>query len=183
MGLIARVVSFVRNGLRDDVKVNLAGRDFAIGQHYGPVGDDSPPLPNDYVAVVPHSRAGSVSCVAYGSTDLAKVSEPGEIRRVARDSTGAAVSEIHQRGDGTILITNYSGVIEMQPSGDVIINGVVIDTASNITTSAHISTATLDASAAITAGSVAAPTVTAGPVSLGTHVHSGDSGGTTSPPI
>lgn len=67
------------------------------------------------------------------------------------------------KNDGTIAIENGNGHIRMAPDGTVTINGVVIDTSSNVTTNATVTAET---------------EVFGGGVSLSSHVHGGvESGG------
>lgn len=74
------------------------------------------------------------------------------------------------KNDGTITIENGSGHIRMAPDGTVTINGVVIDTSSNVTTNATV-TAKTD--------------VVGGGISLNSHTHGNveNGGGSTSAPM
>ena len=92
-------------------------------------GIDSKPLPGDYAYSAPTRKTGEF--VAPGVVDIKN--EPlaleGETRIYARDASGAAVCQIWAKKDGTVLIDNGTAVFEMQPGGDVLINGAKITAA------------------------------------------------------
>ena len=155
MGLVSMVLSFARRGRNNDVKVNLGGTEVVQAEHFSPSGDDSPPLSEDRAYVGETQRSGMWAALGYLDSTQ-KVSEPGECRRYARSTEGSVVSVIHQRNDGSVEISNDIGTITLDPSGNIILNGVTIDPAGNLI-----------------ATSLSAPIVTAGAVSLGTHTHSG----------
>ena len=121
MGLVARVLSFVRvvrNGAQvADVKVDQGGGDNVTPEHFGPAGDDSAPLPGDFAAVINQTGTGRTSVVGYVDPNSTPKAAPGEKRLYARDEDGSVVAELWLQGDGSLAIDTDS---------DVNINGVII---------------------------------------------------------
>lgn len=125
---IARVGEYSADG--DDgpeIKASLGGEieggepDGGAMNHYGPPGDDSPPLIGDWALCVPEDgRSENLTAVAY-SDETTRVAEPGEVRRYARNAeTGKIVSEIHLKGDGEIKIAQASGPsVVIAPDGEI----------------------------------------------------------------
>lgn len=180
MGLISIVKQFARAVVDGAFKVGIThdpgSGDSNDAEAYGPSGDDSPPLPEDFALLVDTPGSGRQNAVGYMDTRNEGVAEAGEKRTYARDANGELVATIWMKGDGTIFISNGNGTIEMAPSGDVTINGVTIDTAGNISTDGDI-----DAGGDITAtGEVTGGAV---PIALSTHTHNDSIGGPTTPPL
>ena len=69
MGRIAKLLSFVRvvrNGANlSDVKVDPGGGANITAEHFATPGDDSHPMPNDYVALSADSGTGRESAIGY----------------------------------------------------------------------------------------------------------------------
>ena len=96
--------------------------------HFGPSGEDSPPLPGDVVLAVPLDGLSETLVSAGYSDGTEKLAGPGEKRLYARDSDGAIVSEIFMEGDGAVTISQPGGAsITLASSGEV-----TIDTTGNI---------------------------------------------------
>lgn len=134
MGLITLLKMFARVGNRSETTVDPGGGSNVTADHFADPGDDSYPLPDDYVAIISNARTGGSSAVGYAETVTTKKAGPGEKRIYSRDaSTGAVVAEIWLQDDGTILLENSAGSIILAPNGDVNINGVVIDAGGGIT--------------------------------------------------
>jgi len=154
MGRIAKLLSFVRSLAGDakvsDVKVNPGGGANVTAQHFSTPGDDSHPMPGDYVATVPVQRTGSEVAVGY----LDPLNEPkalsGDKRIYARDADGVVIVEVWLKNDGTALTSNANGSstlspdgsqkgvnangsFELQANGNFVVNGVTIDTSGNVT--------------------------------------------------
>lgn len=147
MGRIARLLSFVRvmrRGVRlTDVKADPGGGANVTAAHFAAPGDDSNPLRDDYVALLPIPRSGGDVVVGYADTLNAPKAEPGEKRIYARDAdTGAAVAEVWIKSDGSIRGANALGHFELGASGVFSVNGVTIATDGTITTPAGISAGT-----------------------------------------
>lgn len=137
MGLIGTLLRFVR-GTVDDAEVSEAtidpGGDANLtAQHFGAPGDDSHPLAGDYVAVAESPGTGNVHVTGYLDPANAGQAAAGEKRLYSRDGDGAPIAVIWLKADGTIEIRNDNGSIELAAGGDVMINGVVIDTSGNVT--------------------------------------------------
>lgn len=137
MGLIAKLLSFGRVQTEEganvsDVKIDPGGGANITAQHFGPPGDDSYPLPDDYVAVVPAGGSGTESAVGYIDTENQAQALAGEKRLYSRDANGAVKTVIWLKNDGSLVIQNGAGTIQMATGGTVTINGVTIDTNGNI---------------------------------------------------
>ena len=77
--------------------------------HFGPSGDDSPPLPDDSAVAVELDDDGEQSAAVAYSDGLTRTALPGEKRFYARDTAGAVVSEIHMTRDGGVRIEKIGG--------------------------------------------------------------------------
>lgn len=144
MGFIGKVLSFIRVVRGDtktsDVKVSTGGDVNLTVDHFSDVGDDSQPLPDDYTALVSHNGEGRLSAVGYIDPANEQKSNAGEKRIYARDSNGAQVVELWLKNDGSAILSNGTGKIELLANGNVVLNTVVIDVAGNISTPASITT-------------------------------------------
>lgn len=142
MNLIGIIRGIVRS-TRRSANVTRVQADPGAGNNlsadiYGPSGDDSQPLPGDYVAMLRlpgQNRFVSVGVIDPMNTDQ---SLPGEKRLYSRDGDGVIVASLWLKNDGSVLLTNDNGSLELQSSGDIIANTVTIDTSGNITTSGTI---------------------------------------------
>lgn len=173
MGRIARILSFLqteRNGAKQsDVKVDRGGDDNRTAIHFTDPGDDSQPLTTDYVLVVNVGPTGSDAVAGYLDPVSAPKSSPGDKRIYARDSSGATVVELWLKNDGTAILSNDNGSLELTPgggvkgtnsngsfeleeAGDFVVNGVTIDTAGNIDSPASVSAPSIKANSKELAG-------------------------------
>lgn len=146
MGIVATVLS--NDG--KDLKVDRGNGDNVTAQHFGPSGDDAPPLKNDYSVLGSAKGSGNASAVAYRDQKAENyIAKAGEKRIYSRDESGAVKAEVYLKADGTIegknekaavilfptgevSINNGSGSFIMEPGGDVVINGVRITKAGAI---------------------------------------------------
>lgn len=137
MGVIAKILSFTRTVKSGenaaDVKADPGGGDNLTGEHFSSPGDDSHPLENDTVFLVDTVGDGNKNAVGYMDTKNIPKSDVGEKRIYARDGSGAMVAEIWLKKTGSIVIDNGSGSVELEPSGDINLNGVIIDANGKIT--------------------------------------------------
>lgn len=122
-GLVGILLAFV-HGETHGAKVSNATVDPGGGanhtcEHFAPPGDDSSPLPDDYVALLSRPRADGYTAVGYVDPKSDQKSGPGEVRRYARDSSGASVVEIHLKADKSAKISNALGSIELTPTGEI----------------------------------------------------------------
>lgn len=125
MGRLARVLSFarnVKNGAKvSDVKVDPGGGANVTAEHFADPGDDSHPLPDDFVVLSPASGTGRESAIGYADTLNAPKAQPGDKRIYARDAdTGAMVVEVWLKNDGTVLASNNSGSFTLNSDGSII---------------------------------------------------------------
>lgn len=159
MGRIAKLLSFVRTTKNSanvsDVKVVTDGGINTTAEHLAPAGDDSHPLPGDYVALNPDSGTGRESAIGYLDPLNDSKALAGEKRIYARSGDGAAIVELWLKNtgeaalvndnatvtlydDGAIKADNGSGSFELKANGDFFVNGVTIDTNGNITTPGNV---------------------------------------------
>ncbi len=188
MGRVARVLELSRVD-RDGVKVSSVkfdpgGGDVKTGDNYAGIGEDANPLPEDYAVAVDIPGAGGRVIIGYVDIKNAGTAEPGERRAYSRNSGGDIVAEIWLKSDGSITITNDSGSIELQASGDANINGVTIDTGGNITTTGDITAANISALVKIDAPAIEALTsLIVNAIEVLGHVHISAAPGAASGPM
>lgn len=154
MGRIAKLLSFVRltrnNAKVSDVKVDPGGGANITAEHFSAPGDDSHPLPGDYVALNTNSGTGREDAIGYVDPLNEPKALPGDKRIYARDENGVLIVEIWLKNtgeatifnangsvtlspSGSIKCANSSGSFELQAGGDFVVNGVTIDTNGNVT--------------------------------------------------
>lgn len=155
MGRLARLLSFVRitrNGVpTTDVKFDPGGGANVTGPHLAPPGDDSHPLPDDFIYAGETSATGSEAVLGYVDPVNVPVAGAGDKRIYARDAdTGVTVAEVWLKSDGSILCDNNNGSFELQANGDFVVNGVTIDTNGNITTAGTVSAGAVSATTSLT---------------------------------
>ena len=131
MGRISRLLSFarsVRSGAKiSQAKVEPGGGATVLLDHFAPPGDDSNPLPSDFVAAVTNSQTGGEVAVGYADTVNPKQTTSGEVRRAARSPlTRLEVIWWWLKSDGSAIIDNGNGSIELKSNGDISLNGVII---------------------------------------------------------
>jgi len=137
MGRIANLLSFIRttrNGANvSDVKVDPGGGYNVTVEHYSAPGDDSHPLTTDYVHINSNERSGGENAIGYLDPLNAGVAQPGDKRIYARDAdTGLTVVSWWLKNDGSAILANALGSIELLADGSVNINGVIIDSSGNM---------------------------------------------------
>lgn len=129
MGIVSTVLSY----LGKDVKVDRGSGDNVTSQHFGPSGDDSPPLPGDYAVLSNAAGTGRQSAVGYRDAKNDGEAAPGEKRIYARDASGAVIATVWINNAGEVSIFNNNGAFTLEPNGDVVINGVRISKTGVIT--------------------------------------------------
>ena len=147
MGKLALVVAYLRGLVTGDTGGGVP----RSASRVGPPGVDAGPIPRDVAYL---SDNGSPT----GWNSLGVVQQegdagPGEVILSARTLTGQKISWIRLLADGTVSVANTMGQIIMGPEGSISLNRVEIDVMGNITLPSGAD-------------------VTAGIVSLTTHVHS-----------
>ena len=133
MGLLTRLLSFSRRSEYSVGVVDSGGQNNFTAEHFSDPGDDSQPLPDDYVVTVGVQRSGGQVAAGYVDLKNLQTAGPGEKRIYARDSTGAAINQVWLQSSGDIRINNGSGLIVMSANGTVNINGVTISAAGVVT--------------------------------------------------
>ena len=160
MGLIAELLDFVRARVGDghvsDATVDPGGGPSVTARHFACPGDDSRPLPGDFVATSASGGAATSHVTGYLDSKNEPAAAAGEKRIYSRDSDGAVVAMVWLKNDGAVLVDNGSGSIELAPGGNVTINGVTIDTDGNVSAPGEVTA--MDA-------------VPATAVKLSTHMH------------
>jgi hypothetical protein len=103
-----------------DVVVDRGGGDSRTAQHFGAPGDDSHPLPGDFVATTGQAGTGRDSAVGYIDPLNTQTAQPGDKRIYARDAaTGEQVGEVWLKSDGTATIVNDNGTFTLAPTGSI----------------------------------------------------------------
>ncbi len=124
-GIIAEVTRIVRGSVTvSDVRANSGGDVNATGELYQPAGEDAQPLQGD-IALMHRAEgtSGEYDCVGFVDTRNAPQSNSGEKRMYARNATtGAIVATVWLKNDGTVVVENSSGSMELKPSGEFTIN-------------------------------------------------------------
>lgn len=133
MGLIGRLLSYAFTQTGADIKLDPGGGENRTAEHFQPANMASRPLPEDYVVTVPVPGAGRVAVVAFVDPGAPDDLAPGDAMLYARDSNGARSVSVRLDSDGTLTAQNGGGSLTLEASGNVIINGVTIDTNGNIT--------------------------------------------------
>lgn len=158
MSRVAELVAFervVEDGAHGaDVIVDPGGGATVTAPHFADPGDDAQPLPGDYVALSDSSGSGAEHATGYADVTNAGKAGPGEKRLYARAASGTVVIELWLKGDGSLVVDNGKGKLELAPGGTVTINGVAIDPQGNVKAPGEVSA--MNASA---------------PVKLSTHIH------------
>jgi len=160
-GVIARVLStlrVVRDGVsRLDVKTDPGGGANITPEHFSPAGDDSAPLPADFLGGIPVQGTGRFIASGYVDPLNPGIALDGEVRRYARNEAGAIVSSVHLfrdgsielvsvvggnglriGGDGAIRGFNSAGSFQLAANGDFDVNGAKIDANGEVTNAAGI---------------------------------------------
>ena len=132
MGLMTRLLSFVRRDTHSEATVDPGGGAILTAEHFAGAGDDAQPLPNDYAITVSVQRSGGQVAVGYVDMSNAQTAMPGEKRLYSRSTAGGQVAEVWLRNEGTVRISNGSGTLTLMPNGTINLNGVTIDAAGNV---------------------------------------------------
>ncbi len=124
MGRIAKLLSFVRltrnEAKVNDVKVDPGGGPNVTAEHFAAAGDDSHPLPGDYVALNTDSGSGRESAIGYLDPLNEPKAQPGDKRIYARDEDGVVIVEIWLKNTGEATVFNENGSVTLRPDGGTI---------------------------------------------------------------
>lgn len=176
MGRLAEVLGSQRTsdeaGEGLDVQVDPGGSSPKTVPHFADPGDDSCPLPGDFVALEDSDGSGAEQATGYADTKNAGRAKPGEAGRVGRNAQGKIVCSWYLLEDGTVVISNDNASFRMAQDGTVTINGVKIDKDGNVSGPGTIAA---DGEITAKAGNPATS------VTLTQHVHIDGMGGTQPP--
>lgn len=121
MGLVGRLISFVsgvRNGIGfKESQIDPGGGANITAEHFSDPGDDSHPLPGDFVSAVDIPRAGGSVATGYIDAKNTPKAAAGEKRIYGRDSDGVIVNEIHLFNTGKLIVKNDKGTMTLEPDG------------------------------------------------------------------
>lgn len=137
MGRIVTITNFERAMRENDSRVSDVTFDHGgganlTGEHFSSPGDDSYPRLTDYAFIVHNSRQGGYSIVGYADAINTPKALIGDKRIYSRDASGAGIGEVWLKADGSILVNNPNGSIELKADGSADINGVTIDPSGNV---------------------------------------------------
>lgn len=126
MGFLAEVKSFAR---RTEAGAHVAeakvaiddGADTLTALALSAPGDDAPPLPGDLAYLGDDAGAGAAQIVGYQDPATPPVAAAGERRIYSRSGPGAVAAEVWLKGDGSLVLSNALGRIELGPDGRVMI--------------------------------------------------------------
>jgi len=121
VGRLAKLLSFVRTTKNEaqvsEAKADPGGGAIVTAEHFSAPGDDSHPLPGDYVTLNSDSGTGRETAVGYVDPINAPKALPGDKRIYARDEDGAVVVEIWLKNTGEATVLNANGSIVLRPDG------------------------------------------------------------------
>ena len=159
MGRIGRLLSFIRVMVGSDVKIDRGGEDIRTVEHFSDSGDDSFPLPGDYVQTLNQTGTGRDSAIGYIDLKNQKKATGGEKRIYARDAEGETICEVWLKSTGEVTAFNENGSFTLRPNGEYSvkngggsivlqsngvcnINGLIISVGGNAISSSDISLST-----------------------------------------
>ena len=103
MGVLKSFTHVIRNGANiSDVKADTGGGRITTAENFSPAGDDSFPLLTDIPFIVPAPGTGRFVVLGYLDPINEGQALEGERRFIARDSSGAPVSFVWLRNDGSL---------------------------------------------------------------------------------
>lgn len=117
MSKIAEVQAFEHTAEGAQVRVDHGGGSNKTAEHFAPPGDDSQPLPGDFAAVELSRGSGRETVSGYFDSKNQSKAAPGEVRRYARDASGAVVGEVWLKNDGAVIANGKGGSITIAPDG------------------------------------------------------------------
>lgn len=145
MGFIALLKSWKRvtkNGAEyAEGIIDGGGVTLKTSPHFSAPGDDSHPLIGDHPIAVSIPQRGGAAIVGYVDPKNAGITDPGEVRRYARNADGEIQGSLWLQDDGTNILsndevsltqfpdgsfelTNGPGLLTLEAGGDFVINGV-----------------------------------------------------------
>lgn len=126
MGLIAvvkNVLTRKKEGLEfREVKADKGGGDINTTEVFNPTGDDSAPLPDDYVVLLEIPRTGGKVAIGYVDPNNVPKANSGEKRTYGRNTEGQEVNQLWLKNDGTIIAGNDILTMTLKPDGKITID-------------------------------------------------------------
>lgn len=184
MGFLATVLEFTRSVVdgaqAPEVKVDRGGGDAVTGYHFAPPGDDAQPLKSDVAYLGRTEGKGTAQVLGYQDPANAGLAGPGERRLYARSADGTVVAQLWLKADGTVVLSNDLGSVELAADGTITATNGQASAALAIDGAASLSNA-LGGIAVDAAGNVTA-TTPLGTFGAGTHLHPSPFG-PTGPPM
>lgn len=123
MGFLATVLSFSRRVVSGaqapEARVDRGGGNTMTAFHFSAPGDDSHPLPGDVAYLGDDAGRGATQVLGYQDAETAPVAGAGEKRIYARSGPGEVSAEVWLKADGSLLLKNEKGSIELQITGHV----------------------------------------------------------------
>jgi hypothetical protein len=123
VGSLGDVVEFTRAVVEGkqtpEVKVDRGGGDAITAYHFAPAGDDSPPLPSDVAYLGDDQGTGNAQALGYQDPDSLPVAGVGEKRIYSRSAPGVVACEVWLKANGTLVLKNLLGSIELDLAGNV----------------------------------------------------------------
>lgn len=124
MGGIGKLLSFVRrsrNGANvSDTTVDPGGGPNLTAEHFAAPGDDSHPLRDDFVLLMPLRQTGRAAAAGYLDPKNEQLAAVGERRLYARNESGTVVATVWIKNTGEVLVENDNGSITLQPDGGTV---------------------------------------------------------------
>ena len=126
---LSRVISFKRvNDGASETKIDPHGGANKTVQHLADAGEDSYPLPNDYLLFSSFDQQGGGIGHGYIDPKNQQKAAAGEKRTYARNSGGSQVVEFWMKKDGEAIIENLNGhFIKLEPTGKASIHNDIAD--------------------------------------------------------
>jgi hypothetical protein len=125
MGSLGAVVSFERattaGEQTPEVRIDRGGDEPLTAGHYTPPGVDAAPLPGDNAYAGDDVGAGVAQVTGYQDPLTPPLSAAGEVRVYSRALPGVAAAEVWAKADGTLILRNPLGSVELAPTGKVTI--------------------------------------------------------------
>jgi len=126
VGFIGDVVEFTRSIVdgqqAPEARVDRGGDDAVTAYHFTCPGDDSFPLPGDVAYLGEDQGTGNAQIVGYQDPLSSPVATAGEKRIYSRRGPGVSACEVYLQSDGTLILKNDLGSIELDAAGNVTIS-------------------------------------------------------------
>lgn len=123
MGFLGEVSAFERatvdGAQTPEVRLDRGGDEPATVGHYTPPGIDAAPLPGDNAYAGDDVGAGAAQAVGYQDPTTPPVAAGGEVRLYSRSGPGVASAEVWCKADGTLVLRNPLGSVELGPDGSM----------------------------------------------------------------